>query len=408
MNPSTIKHRKAAVAAAADYVPMEAESTKELLASTGATKRQMEYRGILHVTGKHASPTYRQYAFNFLMETVGAFLLTMAVTLASFVAGPTQNFANGLALAVVYAGTYYLLCRLPSDYVLRRHLNPAVTAGYLWTRDIGLPGVVYYGAANLVGSIFAGLVNGAILSAQDVNCPVSPCAAGGVTRSVVPLATLDNTAYGFGVSQITVICLEIFLPMFIVLVLLLRENLNTKMAEHLEKNYRHGVKYAAIATAIFVTIGYPFQIYMFNGWIYIAGLFSGVLPTAYGRSMTTLASLPATGFLANSVWGPTGAAAWALYFFGSIAGGLAAGLVARIVMMIGFHYGSDFMCVKEHKDYRKGVVRDRDGEQSMIFSSIEAEQTPLLAAAQTTRTSVADLINPYAASSGIATSVLTK
>lgn len=414
---ATLKNRKGAAAqppvaaVATDYVPMEAQSTAELYGSHGARVRDVEKTtaySMFSIVGKHANPAPHAYVYNYLMEVVMTFVLGLVVTLGWFVAGPTTSIVNGVALAAAIAGTYLVTSRVYSDYALRRHLNPGITVLRFGRRDIGVPGLFYYWSAQLIGAIFCGLVVGAILGQQNGGCATAPGCV--VQRATVPLPVTTNGAYGFGVSLTTVICLEIFVPMIIFLVLDLAENLNTqthytrKKGQHvsphkLEKHYHHAIKCAALATFVFIAAGYPFQVGSYNGATYLAGVFSGLLTSDYARQHGTLATLSGTDFLANSVFGTTGAAAWALYFFGSIAGAVATVIVGYAIMALGFN---------KNNQYDARYQRMRRGYETLGMDAPmtpEAMETPLLvAAAQTTHTSVSDLVNPYS----VASSVLLK
>lgn len=409
MSQSTLKNRKVAAhhaqttaaAVDGDYVPMEAQSTAELYGSYGASSRQMRNYSFFTMVGKHASPPPHAYLYNGFMEVVGVFVLGLVTTLGWFVAGPTTNLINGLALGAAVAGAYAVMSRIYSDYALRRHLNPGVTLVRLCRRDIGGGGALYYWACQLIGAIFCGLVVGAILSQQDGGCATSVGCV--IQRATVPLPTTTNGAYGYGVSLTTVICGEIFFSMIIYLVLDLAENLNTAVYRHhpqrMEKHYHHAVKWAAGATLVLIAVGYPFQIGSYNGMTYLAGVFSGIVNAPYGRAHEQLAYLPSTLYLANSAF--NGSAAWALYFFSSLAGGLAAAIVGGAIMYVGFQKDNQ-VDVRVEQARARGYEIINPGMKADITSS------PLLVASQTTHTAVSDLVNPYSVNSGIASSVLLK
>ena len=383
----------------AEMAPVGAYDSSQLMATHGSlVDDQVRYRWV-RITGKHRMASWRALLFNYVMEFAAVFILGLVVSFAAYFAGPTTSLVTGIAVGIIYGLTYLLVCRLPYDYQLRRHANPAVTLAYLTTNDIGILGVVYYLTAQVLGALMGGLVVGAILDQQNGGCAVAAIGCN-IARATVPLAVTTNGAYGYGVSKVTVICTEIFMPAIIAMVLLLKEYLNTN-PEKLQKNYNHAVKCAAVTTTVLVAIGYPFQIFSYNGAVYLTGLFSGLTTSFHARFISTLASLPGitgttTDLLPNSVWGTTGDAAWALYYFGSFAGGLAAGLLARIIMQFGFEEQSPvYMAPTSDRRYRASGPTN-----PMINSQMSDATTPLMAAAaQTTHTQVADLINPYVASS---------
>jgi hypothetical protein len=274
--------------------------------------------------------------------------------------------------------------------------------GYLLTNDIGLLGAFYYWFAQGLGALAAGGVVGAILSQQNAGCAI-PAIGCNIARATVPLAVTTNGAYGFGLTLVSVCCMEIFFGAIIICVQLVSQYLNTN-DETPHANYHHAVYNAAIATAFLVAIGYPFQVYSYNGATYLAGIFSGLpgLTSFHARWFSTLTALAgitgtASDLLPNSVWGPDGGAPWALYYFGNWGAGVAGGLFAWILMWIGF-LDTSLDC-KDYKDRERNYRRDQF--RSTYLRSEMNE--PLLQAAQTTHTSVADLIGPY---QGVATSVL--
>lgn len=395
-NAAQLKQRKSA----APYQSVDAKSQSEVLKTKDV---DMEYSNWFRITGKHAPASGRELLYNFIMEMTSVFILGFVVGLVAFTAGPTTALATAVLVGLAYGLTYYVVCQLPRDHKLRCIANPAYAVFYwLGTNDIGFAGVLYYLVAHTLGSIFSGLALRAILSEQTGGCATSAGCA--VLRATVPLAVTTNAAYGFGVSHVTVICMEIFIPAVIALVLGLSEYLNTS-SYAVERNYKKATKNAAIATIIFVSAGYPFQMWSFNSSTYLTGLFSGVLldsTTHYSRTISILATIPGTDFLLNSVWGAGGDAAWALYYFGPIAGGVTAAILFRIYGMIGFKIGSENCITGGRISMRDEKYRNDRVPLRWINNEMEE---PLLQASQTVHTSVADLINPYQAQN-VATSVL--
>lgn len=395
---SQVKQRKTS-----SYEPIEAKSQAEMFKRDSDVKKR-EYVA-LRITGKYESATTRELCYNFFMEFVSVFILGLIVPIVAFTAGPTTLLGTGVLFGLVSGGAYFAVCMLPRDHKLRCHANPAVTLAYLFTGDVGIAGLFYYWIAQVLGAMLSGLAVHAILSEQTGGCAVLLGCI--VARATVPLPVTINGAYGLGVSQTTVICMEIFIPAIITMVLLVSEYLNTSADGELalKMNRRYAVRNASFVTAIFVAVGYPFQIFSFNGATYLAGLFSGALAdttTHYSRAWSVIAYLPATDFLANSVWnGNTGTPA--LYFLGPLAGAVAGGLLARIAMAAGFLEGTGYKGMlgkygksRYYNDDEYRTNKPRIGNDRMINAEM---QEPLLQAAQTTHTSVADLINPYQASS---------
>lgn len=396
-----MKQRK--TAASSNYEPIEAKSAAEMFARDKDVSKREHI--MLRITGKHESATNRELFYNGFMEFVSVFILGMVIPIVAFTAGPTTAFATGALFGAVYGIAYYAVCMLPRDHKLRCHANPAVTLVYLFTGDVGLGGLLYYWIAQAVGAMLSGLVVGAILSEQTGGCATSVACV--VQRATVPLPVTTNGAHGLGISFTSVVCLEIFIPAIITMILAVSEYLNTDGSDEklLISNRRWAVRNAAVATAVFAAVGYPFQVFSFNGATYLAGLFSGALAdstTHYSRAWSVLAYLPTVDFLPNSVWnGNSGTAA--LYFLGPLAGAVVGGILARIAMAAGFLKGDGYRGIlgrtsRYYNDdnYRNG--KPRIGNDRMINAEM---QEPLLQAAQTTHTSVADLINPFSVSKSV-------
>lgn len=393
------RRRTTATTPASAYEHIEAKSNAELRARASGVRNVY-----LHLTGKHESATYRELSYNFFMEFVSTFILGMIIPIVAFTAGATTSLATGALFGAVYGIAYYVVCMLPRDHKLRCHGNPAVTLGYIFTGDVGIAGLFYYWIAQVIGAMLSGLVVGAILSNQDGGCIVAAMCV--VQRAAVPLPVTANGAHGLGVSLTTVICMEIFIPAIIVMILLVSEYLNTNARKEyaLISNRRYAVRNAAIATAVFVAVGYPFQIFSFNGATYLAGLFSGALAdvtTHFGRAWSNLAYLPITNFLPNSAWDGNTATA-ALYFLGPLAGAVVGGILTLVAMMLGFLKGDGYKYDMDGNSRYRSERPQIFGEDRLINADM---QEPLLHAAQTTHTSVADLINPYQAG-GVSKSVL--
>lgn len=375
--------------------PVGAESPNELLYQEGGPRSDGMSK-YLRLTGRHAAATNREVISNMLHELIGVFIISAAVQLVSFQSGPTQTVASGATLGLVYALAYYVAVSLPRDLKLKAHCNPAISAAYgLGANDIGFFGFLLYIVAQSSGGLMAGGVVGAILSQETGATAGTVCAdppglgACTVARAVVPLPVSVNTGSSFAVSQVTVICMEIFMPAVIALVLIVCEYLNTKDSERV-RNYYRAVKITAAVTGVLVTIGYPFQMFMFNGSAYLGGLASGFLSGSSVKNVYALSHLPITDFLPNSVFGTDGANAWALYFFGPWAGGVAAGIFAWLLFMLGFLYSGE----------RSGGISERErGYRSDPFPAL---QEPLLHAASQVRveTQTKDLITPFSSTAG--------
>lgn len=387
---TTVKQRRTTAASRNTPAPVGAQNFPELLGSVREDNNgMMKY---IRLTGKHASATWREIVFNFIMEMIGVFILSMAVPLVAFQAGPTTNVPAGAALAIVYALAYYVACSLPRDLKLKAHCNPAITLCYWGVADVGAFGALLYIVAGSAGAFAAGGALRQILSQQD-GVITGPCpGAGCVMRAAVPLPVLSGVT-SFGISKTTAVCLEIFIPAIIALVQVVSEYLNTNNKRLLGSYYR-AVRHGALATGVLVAIGYTLQCWAFNPYIYLAGLTTGISESGM-RDINTLARLSGTDMLPNSVFGVDGDnGAWALYYFGPWAGGLVAALICRILFGIGF-LRSDNPIDTDGADYTyRNTGPTRPG-----FINADIQQPLLHQAARVDRpgTELRDLVNPFVA-----------
>jgi hypothetical protein len=109
----------------------------------------------------------------------------------------------------------------------------------------------------------------------------------------------------------------------------------------LHKNYRHATVVSTFVILWLVLICYHFDVFTFSNVAYMGGLFAGINPKQVGgilpdtvRDITNLANLNNVGLYPNSVFiGRT--AAWALYFFGCILGGIIGGFLFKILFWFG-------------------------------------------------------------------------
>lgn len=283
---------------------VEATSTFELLnSSDGATASRTWVQRIFGLTGKYATPSWLDVCHAFFMETFATAFLSTLVVLARW------SNAGAFPIAVVYAVALWAATRRRwyGTHSLRRHLSGPVTLAYFFTGDIGLLGVVFYKCAQLLGSLIGGAVLSTLIGGVYV--------AG---KLPVPFPTTVDS------SLTTAVCLEIFVTGVIVLIYLINEFLNTDESKR-EKNYNHSATYMAGIMFVVVMVSYQFQAWTFNDNVYLTGLFSGFQKdTASLLGIPLMAQLDvATGYT-NSVFTH---GAWALYYFGAWAGGVAAAII---------------------------------------------------------------------------------
>lgn len=262
---------------------------------------------LLSFSGKHATPSSREIVQGFVMEALGTALLTSLVVLARWYVSGAGSGLGSFCVAIAYMAGLYAASHFNGSYVLRRHLSGPVTLSYLFTRDIGIMGVLFYKTAQTLGSVFAGLVLAALIGQAIVP-----------TRIPVPFPTTVIS------SLTTAVCLEILVTGVLVLFSLSYEFLNTDSAQR-ERNYRHSRKVMGVFTAVVVLVLFQFETWTLNDNVYLTGLLSSML----GGTTVDLSNLY-SGIYANSVFGTTGAA-WTLYYLGAWAGGIAGGLVFWLV-----------------------------------------------------------------------------
>lgn len=291
---------------------IEATSTFDLTGPDAVPSEGMGWK-FLSFSGKHPTPSNREIVQAFVMETLGTALLTALVILARwYVSGLPAGNIGSLIVAIAYAAGIYAAAHLNGSYVLRRHLSGPVSLAYMFTRDIGFFGLLFYKVAQTLGSVLSGLVLAALIGQGIV-------ASG--TRLPVPFPTTTIA------SLTTTVCLEIFVTGFIIFMSLAYEFLNTK-ADSLEKNYRHSRKVMGLVTAVLILVLFQFETWTLNDNVYLTGLLSSM----FGGTTVQLSNLY-SGDYATSVFGTTGMA-WMLYYLGTWGGAIVGALFFRLIFWV--------------------------------------------------------------------------
>lgn len=292
--------------------------------------------GWMYVAGKHGASTYRELGYGFVMEALVAFLIGTSVALTVFFARfSSVGIINAAVVALAYGISYYVSTRLPYDYKLRRHGSGAISIGYLFTGEIGIPGLIFYLVAQYLGSILGGIfVASLLLGRTDAFLPV-------------PLPTTTSLVFA------NVVILEMIVAALVVCVHLCAEFLNSTgntygdhtsmsgamtLGRRLRKNFNWATGITAFVMAWAVVLFFQFEVFTFNNVPYTTGLFAGALgvPAAnQHRNMDKMAYLTDGALYPTSRWIGQLGPAWAHYMFSPLAGGLIGAAIFWLLFAIG-------------------------------------------------------------------------
>lgn len=328
------------------YDAVNAETYQQLYDSedSSSSKFPSMQNPWIRISGRNAEqPTWGALCWAFLMEMAGCWLVGTAVALVKQRATSSDTLANGFYVAIAYGVSLLVASRWNHSYVLRRHLNGAVTLGYFLTNQIGLFGVLFYTVAQWCGIFIAGATVHLALSAETALASID----------AIPVPFPVDTTAGFKVATtlLIVVFAEIFVGAFIVFVQLYNEFVNTDEStpEARDKNYKRASVLTAVTTAIVVLFLFQFQIYSFSTVVYGAGLTSGFNMPLVARDGSTiqlsardtvnLAQMfpPASGcnasidcdWYTDSVF--VAGRAWALYLWAPYAAAIAGALLFLVV-----------------------------------------------------------------------------
>jgi glycerol uptake facilitator-like aquaporin len=347
--------------------PVEGQSRYELYNDEGSVSffTLWIYR-FFSAWGMYRPPYVSQVIWAAFREVLGCTIISATVGLVAFFAVGLNVLLGGVLVAGAYYVAYTFATMLPIDETLRGHYNGAITMGYLVMSRIGVIGAIGYMVAQLVGSIFGGL----LLAYSLVKYVPSFTP---VVQSTVPLPTTLITNFG------TIFVLEMVGAAIITLVLLIGEFVGTSSdAEKVGKNYKRGTTRAAFATAVFVVIGFPFQVFTYSNVAYFGGLFGNVLNLDAGRNMADLAQLNNIITHTNSTFGTAAGqagGAWAHYFFTPMLGGVVGAMFAAAVYYARYNVRYDLEETGDVCNEQKRATRQ--GQPMEKITAAAATQTPV-------------------------------
>lgn len=275
-----------------------------------------------------------------VLEFAFSLVLGLAVVSArayTLLGAGSNGLQDGLFIAIIYASVWLFSWNWERDYNLKRHLNWAITIGYLFKfrppvngksvqgPDYGLLAFILYGGAQLGGAAVAG----AWLAAFGLGNLPNPSAAafgGAVTAAQAPPALLGATLDT--VSPGLIWFLEFFAVFLIVLANIYNDerhqDKNNNGGDARENEYDNHTRtgfITALVLFVVVTFSYPLGSYSLGNVPYFAGLVAVGPETA---AAANVASNPGSTRLID----------WAHYLGTPLAAGVAGGLFAFFVSYI--------------------------------------------------------------------------
>jgi glycerol uptake facilitator-like aquaporin len=217
------------------------------------------------------APDWGNRLLAFIMELVACIGLGLFVNLAKHAAVGGDALLNGAIIGLVYGGYFYMAWDWTRDYMLRRHMNWAVSLGYLSVGRCGVITFIVYAGVQFAGAAIAG----AILAATPYGTVPDITAA-----SVIPTA-LEAWGWEFFGS---------FLIVFTVLYNEMLENSTTgreqqgeganksdrraseDLYEDEDENHSRVGTLVGIVIFLLVTVFFRNQVYSFGNVVYFAGL----------------------------------------------------------------------------------------------------------------------------------------
>lgn len=236
---------------------------------------------------KPDAPDWGNRVLAFILELVACIGLGLFVNLAKH--GATGDpLISGAVVGLIYGAYWYMAWDWTRDYMLRRHMNWAISLGYFTVGRCGALTWVIYAGVQFAGAAIAG----AILAATPY----------GTVPNITAAAIVPTVAEAWGWEF-----LGAFLIVFSVLYNEMYENTNDEGGdEHVdevnkstdndtkdtdedegENHARTGVL-TGIMIFILVTVFFRNQVYSFGNVVYFAGLIGTGTPTAFSN--------PADGF----------------------------------------------------------------------------------------------------------------
>lgn len=279
---------------------------------------------ILGLTGKYKTPGAFVILHAAIMEILGSLLIGFSVGLARWATGVGSGslLADGTFMGLAYGASYYAASMLPSSFVLRRHLNIGITAGYLLQNEIGLLGFLFYGATQFGGTMVAGGLIQALLSGTVASTGSQ------LPRTTVPYPQTTFTSYG------AVVAFE-FVGAFVLFAFFLIKEFNMTDFKTRVRNHRHAVKAKTVVLIVLVAFMYQFQIYTWSNVAYGGGWFSGANVAEPTRTLSKLSNMNTDTFplsvFGSEATGYSGAAA--MYFLMPALAGIGASLLSLLIFL---------------------------------------------------------------------------
>lgn len=236
---------------------------------------------------KPDAPDWGNAALSFLLEIVACIGLGLFVNLAKH-AATGDPLVSGAVVGLIYGAYWYMAWSWTTDYMLRRHMNWAISLGYLTVGRCGIITWILYAGMQFAGAAIAG----AILAATPY----------GTVPNITLAAVVPTVGEAWGWEF-----LGSFLIVFSLLYNEMRENTNDEGGdEHIpepnklsdndtkdtdedeQDNHERAGAITATITFILVTVFLRNQVYSFGNVIYFAGLI--------GTGAAGTFSNPADGF----------------------------------------------------------------------------------------------------------------
>lgn len=257
-------------------------------------------------------PTIPQYVLGSFVELMGCALLALTVVMANMGSSTTDGVVKGFYVGLAYALPVFIFSRLPIQSAVKPHLFTTYTISSAFASHIGPLGVLHKLVLQAAGAMIGGGIANALMSGVIVtnlqNSVEVPLKVGGFIPS----------------SLTTTVCLNIFMPLFMIGIGFMVEHLRTDTSDEEKRleHYKNGMLINAGSTLMVLIITTQMGSFMYSHVPYIGGLFAGINQAGNRNSgylfyQTTVA---------NGVWnGPVSGAAPALYLLAPLANALIIG-----------------------------------------------------------------------------------
>jgi glycerol uptake facilitator-like aquaporin len=309
-----------------------AQSTQELWTEKGTEGAISTYNlsTFFSFAALRGPVTWRNIVFAWFMEFLAACVITIGVGLGRWYVS-SDNTIAGLMVAGFSAISFYAATRLPQDDKLPVHGNGLFTIGYIVTGDLGFWGFWLYTSAQYIGCLFSGtLVLGYLLDTL----------ARSLTRNLIPIPLTTGVN---ATSLTTVALLELFFGAFWLLVVFLKEKLNTETRYDSPekgrnaKNHSKAMKLGAWTLFWIVLLGWQFGVSTYSNVGYFGPLFGGIHGSPNDMGDIDFQINLDTAQFADSVFGAGGTSGRALMLFGYMP--YAAGILGSVLFLMFFFIG---------------------------------------------------------------------